>query len=452
MKKLLITLVVSLFFVEGIVAQTATSVPKTLTLSKAVEVALEKNVTIKQADNNNDAAQSGILSAYGSYLPSLSYNGSWTRQQTDRTATTQLIGGQAVQLPASASTTNSFSTSLNANYTIFDGFSREASFSKANSNAFATEQTGLRTRQAIVYQVESSFLNVLRNQQLVKVSEENLKRDQRQLERITESNRLGALSIADVYRQQSQVASDELGLITAQNNYNKSKADLAALIGLDAGEDYEFADPSISTELMPEDLNATGQKYKNFDELRKRMLAARPDYISAVKNYDAAASGVTSARSRYFPSVSANAGYSLSNTELANLSDNKGLSWGLNIRWTLFDGFQTNQGIQSAAVQERNAELSVVQAERNINVELKKALLDLEASRKQYDASQKGLISAMQDRKTAEERYNVGSGTLLDLLVANAGLVNAEANKVNASYSYIIARRNVEYVIGERKY
>jgi outer membrane protein len=78
--------------------------------------------------------------------------------------------------------------------------------------------------------------------------------------------------------------------------------------------------------------------------------------------------------------------------------------------------------------------------------------LDLDAAVKQYDASQKGVLSASEDRKIAEERYNLGAGTLLDLLTANAGLVNAQANLVNASYNFIIAKRNMEYVLGERIY
>lgn len=426
---------------------------KTLTLTQATQLALERNWSVAQAQNNVDAAQSSVLAAQGNYLPTLSASGGWNRTQNDRAASsTQVIGGQAIVFPGSFSVTNSFSAGVDLGYTIFDGFRREATLGSASSRAIASEQTSARTRQAVVFQVETGYLNVLRTEQLVKVAEENLKRDQRQLERITESNKVGALSLADVYRQQTQVAGDELALINAQNNYDKAKADLTALIGGDVFEDYVIADPSITTEIQTSELEATSAKYNNLKDLSNRALAARPDYIGASENFSASESGITAARSGYFPTISAFAGYSLANNELSKLSDNKNINWGLNIRWNIFDGFQTNQSLQSAIATKRNAEISLRQSERDINVEVKKALLNLDAARKAYEVSQKGLVSSREDRKIAEERYNLGAGTLLDLLTANAGLVSAEANKVNASYDYVIAKRNLEYVLGERIY
>lgn len=451
MKKLLV-LALSFTIIAGAFAQNPVPSSKSLTLDRSIEIALERNLSIRQSENNVQSAQSTVLTAYGSYLPTLSASGGWTRQQTDRAATTQLIGGQPFQLPASFSVTNSFSTNLSLGYTIFDGFSREANFNRAVSNSISTENIAARTRQQIVYLVQSSYLTVLRNEQLVKVSEENLKRDLRQLERIMESNRVGALSIGDVYRQQSQVAADELNLINAQNTYDKSKADLLALVGLDVSEEYQFVDASVPTEITQTQLVQTAEKYKDFMGLRQRAIDARPDYASATELLKAAESGVTGATSRYFPSVSTFASYRLSNTEISTLSDSKSINWGLSINWTLFDGFSTNQSIQSALTTKRNAELTLLQTERNISVDVKKALLDLEAARKQYEASLKSLQSATQDRKVAEERYNLGSGTLLDLLVANAGLVNAQASKVNATYNYIIANRNLEYALGQKTY
>lgn len=421
--------------------------PKTLTLDQARQIALERNLNVAQAQNDVEAAQAGVMAATGSYLPILSASGGWTRNQTEGPVT---LGG--VLIPNTKTVFNNFSTSLNLNYTIFNGFSREGNYTRASANAIATEYSATRTRQSIVFQVERAYLNVLRNEQLVKVSEENLKRDQRQLERITESNRVGALSRADVYRQQSQVAADELSLIQAQNNYNKAKADLLALIGLDVNDEYIIADPTISTEIDQSELEGSAKLYADFRELARRALEKRPDYQSASEAVRSAEGGISAARSGYFPSINAFAGYGFSNRELSRLTQNKSLNWGLNLRWTLFDGFSTNEALQSAYVQKKNAELALEQTERNINVEVKKALLDLEAARKAYEVSQKGLLSAIEDRKIAEERYNLGAGTLLDLLTANAGLVSAQANKVNAVYDFITAKRNVEYVIGERAY
>ena len=452
MKKLALILFVGIVFAGVGLAQVSTQQTKVLSLDKAISVALEQNISVRQAYNNSNSAQSGVLAAYGSYLPSASVNGGWTRQQTDRPASTQLIGGQPIQVPATFSTTSNYSTGLSLGYTVFNGFAREANFNQAVSNATSVDQQAIRTTQQIVFQVQAAYLTVLRNRQLVSVSEENIKRDQRQLERITESNRVGALSIGDVYRQQSQVAQDEVGLISAQNTYDKSIADLVALIGGDVSENYEISDPTIPSELSESDFRATNAQVKSFDKMRQRAMAARPDYVGAKENYNAAQSGVTSASSAYFPSVSASAGYNLSNTEIAKLSESRGMSWGLSIRWTLFDGFQTNRSIQSAIAQRRNAELSLMQTERNISVDVKKSLLDLDAARKQYEASLKGLQSATQDRRVAEEKYNLGSGTLVDLFTANAGLVNAQANKVNATYNYITASRNLDYVIGEKKF
>jgi len=421
--------------------------PVVLTLDKAVELALERNLSIIKTQNDVDAAQSRVLTAYGSYLPTISASGGWNGNQ--RTGV-QRIQGIAIPGATSKSTNNSFQAGVNLDYTIFDGLRREANFNSITSSAISTEQIAARMRQTIINGVESAYLNVLKFEQLMKVNDENLKRDRQQLERITESNRIGALSLADVYRQQSQVAADEYKVIQAQNDYDNAKADLVALIGLDMNMDYQISDQSISTVIGSVELNATVEKYKNFNELVKRALSIRPDYLAAKENYDVSESGVTAARSGYFPRITASAGYNLSSSEFSKLSDNKNLSWGINLNWNIFDAFQTNQVLQSAIVLKKNSEATLKQSERDISVEVKRALLNLEAARKQVEVSQKGVISASQDRKIAEERYNLGAGTLLDLLTASVGYVTAEVNNISASYFYITAKRNLEYVIGER--
>ncbi|HTX17254.1 MAG TPA: TolC family protein, partial [Bacteroidota bacterium] len=275
---------------------------QTLTLKQAIDVALTKNVQVAQANNNVDAAKSSVMAAYGAYLPSLSASGEWLRQENNGPVITRVIAG--VPYPSGGfSITNNFTSGLNAGYTLFNGFNREAGVTRAVSTSNSTSDIFSRTKQQIVFSVQSDYLTVLRNEQLVKVTEENLLRDQRQLDRITESHKVGALSIADVYRQQSSVANDELLLLQSQNTFDKSKADLISLIGMDVSKEYTVADPTISPEIDSTELSSTKDTFTKMDELSQAALDIRPDYLSAVEALHASEAGETQAIGRYYPSV-----------------------------------------------------------------------------------------------------------------------------------------------------
>lgn len=425
---------------------------QTLTLQEAVNIALQNNLNIVQSQNNLQATESQARAAVGQYLPSVDASGSWRRTQTDQSGYRGVIQGTPVDFPASSETNGSVSAGLSAGLTVFDFLGREGSVSAANAREAAAKHGVVRTRQAIVYQTVSEYLDVLRTEKLVGVTEENLKRDQRQLERITESNRVGALSLADVYRQQSQVASDELNVISATNNHLKTKADLLALIGLDGRQDYRVVDATLPTTIDTLEMQQLRSNYKGLGVLQDRAIQARPDFKAALENLNAADGSVTSAYSGYYPAIAAFGGYNLNGEKFSNLADNKSLSWGLNVRWNLFDGFLREQQIEGAEVSRRNAEIAKAQTERDVTVDVRKAVLDLDAAMKALQVSEKAMVSAVQDRKIAEERYNLGAGTLLDLLVANASYVNAEANKVNSVYGYLTAKYNLEFALGERAY
>ena len=64
-----------------------------LTLEQAKQAALQHNISVIQADANIGAAQAGVTSAYGGYLPSISASGSWGRNQVDQGARNAVFGG-----------------------------------------------------------------------------------------------------------------------------------------------------------------------------------------------------------------------------------------------------------------------------------------------------------------------------------------------------------------------
>jgi outer membrane protein len=426
------------------------SAAKSITLDQAIQIALEKNPSVLTAQYSLEGQQSAVTAAYGNLLPSLSANGTWQRARREtETAFIQGLGNVAYH---QASTTNAFNTSIGSSILLFNGFGNYASLSRARSDAVAAEYTSDRTRQSVVYQVQSLYFNLLRNEELLKVSEDNLKRDRRQLEQIKESNRVGSKSIADVYRQEVQVGNDELALIQAQNNYDKARADLVFELGLSVTDRQDFHDPSIKPDVDTTEFQAVNEQYKDYRLLVNEALQVRPDYLSAIENVNSANSSVTVATGGHFPSISAFASYGLNSSELSSLNDNRSLLWGLNISFPLFNGWQTTNQVQQAKVNLKTAEQQLSQAERQVQVDIAKSLLDLEAAEKQVSVTINSVLSATEDRRIAEEKYNLGAGTILDLLTAEANYTLALSNKVNAAYNYFLVKKQLEYNIGRIRY
>jgi len=437
------------------IAQAQTNQPQTITLDQALAIAFQRNVNVAQAANTVDEAKAAVVAAYGLYIPKLNASASYERSGLNAPPTTRYFIG--LSLTSNQRTDlyyNQYSGNVGFTYTLFDGFNREATFSTAKQSETQANESYARTRQSIAYSVMSSYLTVIQEEQQVKVLQENLENQKRELDRITEQNRLGAVAIGDVYRQQSLVAQAEYNLISGQNLYDKSKADLLNLLALDVNQPYVIADATIAAQIKQVETDPSTDSLGTFHELLSRSLAARPDYAAAEAGVNIADLGITQAWSSYYPTLSLDGTLSTYAEDWKTTSSwaNRQTNIDATLSWQLPDIFSSMQRIEQADIAKKNAVLQMQQSARDISVALKKALLDLDASRKQYVASQKSQIAAEQDRKTAEAKYNLGSGTLLDLQVADAAYLTAQLTTLANAYNYITLKKNLELVIGEKNY
>jgi outer membrane protein len=428
-----------------------------MTLQQALAVALDKNFNAISSQNTYESQKSAVKSAYGSFLPTLSASGNWNRSQTWQPASAAGVvyyGNTPVPIGATngISTRNNFSAGLNANLTLFDGLATPASLSRALINEDAAAQTLTRTKQSVVYQTQNLYLNVLRTKSLVKVNEDNLTKSRQQLDRIVESNKVGAVALADVYRQQVTTANDELTLIQAQVTYDNAKTDLLSYLSLDVYTDYEYSDSTIESEVRAMDYDKLKSRYADYNSLIQQALDTRGDFRSAQLQKEGSEKDITVAQRGYWPTVTASAGYSLSNTEISTMTDNKTLSYGVTVSLPLFSGFQTSVASQQAVLRSEIADETVRQTQRQVQSDVKKALLNLESAYKQLDVTVKNVKSAEEDQRIATERYSLGAGTLLDQLTAVANYTKALSDNVNASYNYVYAKQGMKYVLGTDKY
>lgn len=419
---------------------------KKITLADAISSALEKNTQMITSRNTLASQQSRATVARGTLYPSVDASAGWNYRENNSPTVTTPFGSTG-----GTSSSRTYSADIGASVVLFNGFANYANIEQANAGVASSQNMLERQKQTTTFQTIQLYLDVLRNEQLLRVRQDNLSRSKEQLKRIEESNRLGGVAIADVYRQQVVVSNDELLLIQTQNEFDKAQLELVLYLGMNAAEKYSFADNSIPTNIDSTELSSAGKPQQQFSQLVAQSLAMRADYLSAQHNLSSARLSLSIAQGVRYPTLSANGSYGYGAGKLSELTENSSLSFGLNLSYPMFNNFRTDNAIQQAEIEIRNAEEVLHLKERQVSVEIQKALLDVEAARKSVEVSQTGVRSAIEDRRIAEEKYNLGAGTLLDKLVADANYTAAVNNKVNAVYSYIAAKKQFDYTIGDLK-
>lgn len=407
-----------------------------LTIQDAIESAMQNNIQVITAQNNYNEVSANVLpKTWGNNLPTLDANARISRSSE---SSSFFVNDEL------KSSKNSYSYSLNANYLIFDGLRRFSEMSSARADEESAAYGLERTRQDVVLQVYNAYFTVLKNQQLLRISEENLKRSEEQLKRLEERNRLGAQILSDVYRQRVQVGSDKLALNRAKNNLNTSKATLNNVIGIDVNTPVELHDMGLDIDLNAIDLN--------FDDQLTAALQARKDYLAAKSRYHSSRAGLRSARSGFFPTLSAFATYSWFDGFLPGsfkeYDPNDQFNIGLSLTLPIFSGFQTSASVVQASQRVQTARSNMENARRQVALDVKIAQLNLQTSLENVKLAVENVKSAKEDLRLATERYNLGAATILDQITANTNFATAEANQVQAMYDYLYAKEQYHLAIG----
>lgn len=428
------------------------NIQKQLSLKDCINIALQRNTTVLQAQYSAEGQEAKILSAYGALLPSLSGTGSYAYRKDLSPVGYQIVNGVPVPFSGGLQIYNTYSAGVSANYTLFDGFANYEGVSQARTSSEAAGLTFKRSKQTAVYQTTADYLGVFNARDQLKIAENNLKRDQQQLETIKEENSVGSASLADVYQQQATVSGDEYSLIQAKNNYDQLAASLKAFLGIPVTDSVEFVDPTIITQIDTTQFPTINEKYSHIAQLMGKALEARPDYESAVQTVSASKSQLAIADAQYSPTVSLSAGYGISGPEGSQINQSKTLSAGVLVSIPIFDQFQTQTNIQLAKVSLKSNQEALENTRRQVQLDVYQALLSLYSSEKQYEAGVNQVASAKINLETEREKYSIGSATLLDVLTANALYTQALSNRVYAAYNYIQAKQQVEYAIGTINY
>jgi len=429
-----------IFFLLISSLSTSYASPKVYDLSETIEIAVKNNYDLQLSEAQITTAASALRAAFGSYLPSINLSAGYDRYivQTELQKVAKLDP-------------NSFSMSANAGLTLFDGFSREAQYASAKEKTKLTEYNIRYTKQYVIYQAYMGYINLIRNWQIVKIRRENINLGKTELEQIKARYEAGVTAIDAVYTQEADLGNRESELITAENDFNISKANLLTLMGLDPTQECEFLESGLPTQIKPEDISNFRSVLGSFSQIVTHALENRYDYKATESNITIAEQGVRQAYSSYSPSLSANLGWGWNNNKLIGLSANSNCIGSLQLQIPIFNNFKPNNAVQQAKYQLNNEEINQKKTEQSLKQAIQTALLNLGASEKQIDVTTKSVISAQQNYDSMKERMNVGSASATDLVTANTQLITAQINAVNAVYGYIFSQKGVLFSIGDIK-
>lgn len=415
-----------------------------LTLNDAITTALNSNSNIVKSSNSISTFQANVKNAYGNLLPNLNVSGGFDWQRvSDNGGTKQLdYFGNLQTIGPSQTDSRNWSVSAGGNVTLFDGLSNIASINMSKNDLASAKLSLEKLKQDVVLQTVSLYTQIISYQELLNFQEEDLNYNKGLLDRVQQMYSLKMVSVSDVYSQEAEEANSQVAYLQAKNNLEKAKINLLTYLTLDLSKNYQF-DSTLTT------INDSSFLNNSAENLYQYALANRKDYQSLKYQQESTQNQLTVAQSGLFPRLSANYGFSSNAVQPSDLFNRKVYSLGLTLNIPIFSNWSTESSIETAKVQVENNDEDLKMLALNIESQVRTAHLDLQTSKQQLDASNAALKASKESWQIKKETYTLGSATFLDLQLAYNNYLQAQYNKINNDYSYLVAQYTLLNSIGK---
>jgi outer membrane protein TolC len=429
----------------AVASQAPEPAPRNLTLADAVRVALEKNPTVQAAVAYAQAVHEGIAEAKAARMPRVDFSEGFTRGNnpvyvfggllTERQFTTSDFGLNFLNTPPPL---DIFRTQFTAALPLYDAGQTGRRIKDAKLSAQGAGETGLRTRQEVIFNVVKAYTDELLARENVRVAEAAVKTAQSDLHRAEARQEEGQAVPSDLLSAQVQLAQAQEDLLQAQNAVDLAHAAVNVAMGL------------------PEDAATTieaGLKESNFEagalsERQQLALKNRPDLREANLGVERAANGQHMARAEFLPKVNAFSSWEEDNqTFLARGGNN----WtaGVSLNFNLFDGGANRARLAAARYRQTQAQSQVAQMAAAVKLQVREAYLNLATAQQRVGVSRQAQAEAEESLRIIQNRYEAGLATITDLLQVETARTSAQKKYLNALFDYRLSYAALELATGE---
>lgn len=393
------------------------------TLKECIEFAVDRNVNVVNAREDQAIAQTQVIQARSTALPHLGAYGSYTRTEDDIYTTKY----------------DSYLVNLSASQVLFSGGKVVSALQAAKESKVYYDYNFEAAVSEVTKDVVKGFYDVLYSKAVVKVREESLEQLLDLLKDSKDRLAAGTASEFDVLRAKVSVSNARPLLISASNNYNIAVASFKRILNMD-DEDIELQGGLLTYPTIDESLN----------DLYMICLLNRADILKmesllALKEYDKNA-----AQSDWWPSISLQFNYNGANDDDGFLGEEWYWYWdaGIVASWDIWNGNLTYGRVKEKSIEVRKQEQQYEDFKKTAKLQVKTSFLQMTAALEAIDSAKDGLELAVESQNISSQRYKVGLGTYLEFTDANLSLSTARLTLLTAIHEYMNAIAELEYAVG----
>lgn len=407
-----------------------------LTLEEALQIALSENLTVKIADKEITRTGYAKKGAYAALFPQVEFSANYQRTIKKQT---MYMEGQAIQFGMD----NSWSTGFSANMPIVS-VSLWKSLKLSAMDVEMSVEKARSSRIDMVDQVQQAFFASLLAKEVYLVYKENYDNTVRNYNDIKLKYENGRTSKYDLLTSEVAMKNAEPNVYDAQNTIVLAEWRLKALLGIDLNTKITCNGNLVHFEKVIEQVSLD-KPYDLQANSALKQLDLQMDMLDQTYKMQLA---------KYYPSLNLSFSWQWSamtnNFKFGTFRWNPYSIGGLSLVIPIFSGGQRYHDLKQTRVQQEQMKLQRENTERELVVGIKQALSSMETAAKQYAAAQSSIEGARTGYQISEKRYEVGSGTLIEMDGSRLALLQAQLNLNQSIYNYIIAKSSLEKIIGER--
>lgn len=416
----------------GVPAAQASQTGAPLTLAQAEAIGLKNNPQITVGKLRALEAQQYVRETRSALLPTafLSLTG------VDSRAGSRIAAGSLnnpVVFPRAA-------TGATVSQLVTD-FGRTTNLlSSSEFQAKAEDKNAAATVADITLAVDQAFYNSLETRELVKVAQQTLSARQVLVDKIQALTNAKLRSDLDLSFTKVDLARAKLLLLEAQNNYQTSLAALSAILGYPDEQNFQLIEPT--EQLAPPVPDA--------QPLILQALQQRPEAAALQYQVDSAEKNSSAEHDLWRPTVSA-----LGVVGIAPVRDPAIPNWygavGVNINIPVFNGFLYSARAKTADLQTEVARQKLADLRNRIARDVRISWQDTNRAYERLSVTQQLREQANLALDLAQQRYNLGLGSIVEFSQAELGKTEADIAETDASYQYRLTQIVLAYTMAAPK-